>query len=1262
MQDILLSDSSFFSVFDKIKSDRKCVDYSFVWETSTHLLNNRFKKGTSVATYAGSVFRWNAGDDAKNISITHTKITKKVPFQLASMCIQYIVTILTIISTHPDFSVQVVQGQLKRLDAVVALTLNSVWTVNNPCTPSDIVPVPWGKQHAAATRDRRMQGTQGIGTQAVGSQAVGIGVVGSKITRGTQADDYSQVTGTQTDQQQQQAYTGKGTQAGDMPPMVMKTPASLITWNPAPSILADLVVNAMQLIKDVVIPCITDVLDYHTIETIENLIVSQSQATTDKNNRALAVLGHVCNLLYARVAPLRDIQHESIVLSESSSLQVEHLFNICVMPEFVLDDTDGKKNPLRPMMKVIHEAREAWKLTGRVLKIAEDVRIYVLCNYVVDLATFKKDMLCLAFNQQIEDELNRVIANHAPVANILTYARLRKDDGAQMDPRYIDMHLDVNKIKFGNDTDHIDVSCSIAISHQQEPSFTTQDTDTYLLGPYTAVFDPSKTTDNIVASPEFATHVVNGILQGKNVVIAAYGASGAGKTSTLIGFKDEETGIAVLVCNKVAEAVNAHHVTVHIRELDDYASVNMNMNSTSSPKSATFLLKGNVLVKAVVTDGQLGMPDDISNTIAGFLKTAFMDTRATFATPNNPESSRSHVLATFEIVYAAAAADNGTSASASAKLSFRLLDLAGFEMPFMCDNDLHIQSMHTAVRSDMSLSYKAAWDKAWARRPPAGLINPTLTGSTLGSVHDSKSFIAFCKDTTLFPREATYEPPLGNIYHLTDDAYKAAYDTLAIATTENRRRLADAISALQGIDAQSFECTSSFQCMPDADRKLAPDLAHDLLFLGNMQADPGGYHMADYVPYVGFKIDSGKKALLDDFVKFTTYKKEGVNPITNNSHGQLWYSQHRKGGFSNIGAVRKILNEVINPRTDLLDPWETQFLQSVPLPTGGVDKLRVDIGALNNAGTLPTPELHGFCRNLLKAINQVTTRRGPIETRLRPLIELLGMTLKRRNKDPPAMWKTLAAVYAAHQDHKRLSIANSHKRNFLKGQCEDRNYEGNFIRSSLTNVQTSIRNLIARTHTDIYPPYNTRCRKLSLDTLLPMRAQQRPSDDWDRLLALDDNTTFVMIAVANLTEGASMHPYVDVSGMLALGNSKDDLMDGCKALRTKLAKGVGNIHYNTILLDDRYTAWLSELIAVEALNATTSHPRDDLNLVFRKLTNKTAELVKLVQGSNTSSTIGVLEFLDNVAKLNTINGICRVPNVGADQVFSAGHSARVVYY
>jgi hypothetical protein len=181
-----------------------------------------------------------------------------------------------------------------------------------------------------------------------------------------------------------------------------------------------------------------------------------------------------------------------------------------------------------------------------------------------------------------------------------------------------------------------------------------------------------------------------------------------------------------------------------------------------------------------------------------------------------------------------------------------------------------------------------------------------------------------------------------------------------------------------------------------------------------------------------------------------------------------------------------------------------------------------------------------------------------------------------------------------------------------------------------------------------------------LDTLLPMRAQQRPSDDWDRLLALDDNTTVVMIAVANLTEGASMHPYVDVSGLLALGNSNKDLMDECVALRAKLAKGVDNIHYNTILLDDRYTAWLSELRAVEArLQQTSPPPHDDL--VFRKLTNKTAELVKLVQGSNTSSTIGVLEFLDNVAKLNTINGICRVPNVGANSVFSAGHSTSVYY-
>lgn len=98
----------------------------------------------------------------------------------------------------------------------------------------------------------------------------------------------------------------------------------------------------------------------------------------------------------------------------------------------------------------------------------------------------------------------------------------------------------------------------------------------YLFGDFTKIFTPDKTNADIASQMDIIKSQLKGtdISPPKPVFIIGYGASGAGKTSSLIYFNkgktdDERNGILVQLCNQLGAEGSYTHIEVQYREFYD---------------------------------------------------------------------------------------------------------------------------------------------------------------------------------------------------------------------------------------------------------------------------------------------------------------------------------------------------------------------------------------------------------------------------------------------------------------------------------------------------------------------------------------------------------------------------------------------------------------------------------------------------------------------------------------------------------------------
>ena len=232
----------------------------------------------------------------------------------------------------------------------------------------------------------------------------------------------------------------------------------------------------------------------------------------------------------------------------------------------------------------------------------------------------------------------------------------------------------------------------------------------FLFGPFTNVFPPEYKNKKIA---EQLPQIMESLKDKKPVIILGYGASGAGKTSTLVYLnKTNENGILIELCDKLALETEYKNIELTSYEFyrkpnktktickksppEQLKTITFNYSNHESNAVETFLLSEEYTHTNTFTDRT---KDNETTTIfkkdtkMGEVIIHLIDTdRYVKATTNNPNSSRSHALI---IIKFKKSGEEHTKDDPVLIIG----DFAGVENKFNCE-DKDILSAFSGVRID----------------------------------------------------------------------------------------------------------------------------------------------------------------------------------------------------------------------------------------------------------------------------------------------------------------------------------------------------------------------------------------------------------------------------------------------------------------------------------------------------------------------------------------------------------------------------------
>ena len=210
----------------------------------------------------------------------------------------------------------------------------------------------------------------------------------------------------------------------------------------------------------------------------------------------------------------------------------------------------------------------------------------------------------------------------------------------------------------------------------------------YLYGNFTNVFVPSETNTQIAQQMDV---VINKLQKTEPVFIVGYGASGAGKTSSLIQYNNEP-GIIIQLCNMMASNVSdgfTQYKSIEVKIEEYYVNITHDAINTVYSDYTAACDKLNCNGMGLIKNGNstqmsfkynnnnwTSTTNDNNTTLGDKLMEHIDTNRKVGATTNNPNSSRSHVLVYVKF-------KNRTEGPDPVLI---IGDLAGVENKFACEN------------------------------------------------------------------------------------------------------------------------------------------------------------------------------------------------------------------------------------------------------------------------------------------------------------------------------------------------------------------------------------------------------------------------------------------------------------------------------------------------------------------------------------------------------------------------------------------------
>jgi hypothetical protein len=767
----------------------------------------------------------------------------------------------------------------------------------------------------------------------------------------------------------------------------------------------------------------------------------------------------------------------------------------------------------------------------------------------------------------------------------------------------------------------------------------------YLIGPFTRIFTP--TNSNADIAKQMKT-IKDKIIQNKPIFMIGYGASGAGKTSSLIYFnKTKEDGILINLCNEMARE---GYTEIQVKCKEFYHTTGI--GSVDSPKIVNVPNEKDSSINFVFNNGIFELIEDYTHKThhqyrllkpnrqhfeketvfkqgskLGEVIIHLIDTdRFVKATTNNPNSSRSHTLVFVKLI-------NNTKNKIG---NIIIGDFAGVENKFACEHPNTIKAFLTVKRDNVKdaqgnefyVPYYST--EAYNGNPdPFGVIE--TDGQNGGDISPQCIPKIEVKD----PIYDFENPVIRKEWKLSDDMIKY-YEENDNKNLKMAFNIILEYFKIKGneIKAEQFKNELELYSSINANRKFSTE-----------------------------QIINNIKIQLNNILKnMSTTAKEGAFYLKELKGLTDKEKQTKVYTIKNKEFIEQ-LNQEINKKLD------TYKISNIPDLTFKHEAFYVKDGSgLSNAYKDDIDKINENIREQYKSVDF-----------LKNIFEKHNLTPDEFTKLNENIFKTYGNFNNLLELVKDLQLETTCRQENSNVICENRREEGYFINDSLEKVREVIKKILYEKNKESinitpnfiniclknYCPQNSNCFNFDI-----FNTEKTGSitgsvifDEIYRELSKQSNTGYAIeqmykdiiisiFCVFNISKGANNPPptpYLDINKLKLLFYYEDivnestktnefitqankimqmidvefnDKVSGLKTIKSKI---------NDTLIYDSFKN------AITAFAAMDNQFKDTYNRLYK---SNIKEFIEMIDKNNSVSAIGTMEFLDQIAKFNTVKTLC----------------------
>jgi hypothetical protein len=811
----------------------------------------------------------------------------------------------------------------------------------------------------------------------------------------------------------------------------------------------------------------------------------------------------------------------------------------------------------------------------------------------------------------------------------------------------------------------------------------------YLFGEFSNIFTPNLSNEEIAEKMDI---IKNKIKENKPVFMIGYGASGAGKTSSLIYFKrNNENGILINLCNQLGATEGYTHIELKCKEFYHTTDVNtvaapMIVNVPADNGSVRFKYDGKNFVLSEeykhTTHHQYRMINKERNGIEketvfqadktpiGEVIIHLIDTdRFVKATTNNPNSSRSHTLVFVKLI--------GKDKEQKEKSGNIIIgDFAGVENTFACENPNTINAFLNVKRDDgKGIPYYST--EAYKGNP-----------DPLGVIENDKQTAGAKIPAQCISKIESKDP----IYDMKNPVIRESWgldpDLIAYYTKDNHKKLKMAFDIIrQYVGVQPGENETVIETKYN---NSINNFKNDLVSLTKET------NFEQQKKSINILFSKIKTRLLDYTTVFTP-KSFFNDVIEDRNNNQIVDNNILKNeiidvigkyglsGLIETGSKNGNHKNMINEIQTIIEKHKTEKINKINETKSKLDKLNKIIdNIINNNQTTQQPGGDG------KKVQKNNSRGNTVKPKpiaanvaAKPPVISKSALIQEINSYIFKQHGSFSNLLELIQD---LEIETSCRTGNSNVICENRREEGYFINNSLTKVREVIKKIlfeknkesinITPNFIDIcfknYCPHRRNC--FSFDTFGNQQTQNTTgSVIFDEIYKelqeqkgyttpqeMYKNIIISIFCVFNISRGANNPPptpYLDINKFKSIYYF-ENMFSG---------DGFQKNQEEFIAQGDRIIKMISETFKDKVADLQTikspSTPNNN-NTIFTSFVNVikyfkdplytdklqqtynglhknyVKELIDMIDNNNAVSAIGTLEFIDQITKFNTIKNTC----------------------